>query len=254
MAADIARDVRTGETAPYSSDGGFFEIGGGLGVFTQPVTGEEEGLGVMIFLSGRYQWHGIFVESIDGSSTDLSFGYNAWNTHHWSLDVIASSLNSDIVGSDDNKKLKGLSERKGDLMVGARATGYYGNYILQLQLLNDVDNVHDGMVASIEGGRSWQVRNWNYHAVLGWRYNEKEVADYYLGISPKEARVTSLPEYEAGAGSLLTAEIGATYPISEHWVFRGTAGFKHLTDNLSKSPIIRNENSGSLFATFSYVF
>lgn len=252
-AADIARDVRTGETAPQSSDGGYFEIGGGLGVFTSPIKGEDDGIGVQLFLAGQYQWRGFFIESIDGSSTDLSVGYNALNTQHWSFDVIGSSLNNDIVGSDNNE-LKGLSERNGDFLLGVRATGYFNNHILQLQLLDGVTNAHDGVIATIEAGRSWQVRNWNYHALLGWRYHEKQVVDYYLGISPEEAIATSLPEYNARAGSFLTTEIGATYPMSEHWVFRGTAAAVHLTDNLSASPIISNKNSGGLFATFSYVF
>ncbi|MEE9423909.1 MAG: MipA/OmpV family protein [Methylococcales bacterium] len=253
MAADIARDIRIGETTPYSSDNNFFEIGGGVGLLAEPVKGEDDGFGIKIFIAGRYQWHGIFIESIDASSMDLIVGYNAWNTQRWSLDLIGTSLNNEVI-SDDNDELKGLNDRDGDFLLGARATGYYGNYIIQLQLLDGVSNVHDGVVTSIEAGRSWQVRNWNYHAILGWRHHQKQVVNYYLGVSQEEAQATSLPEYQAGAGSLLTAEIGATYPISEHWVFRGTASLLHLTSNLSKSPIIRDKNSGSLYTTLSYVF
>lgn len=253
MAADIARDVRIGETTPYSGNGGFFEIGAGAEVFSNPIKGEDDGLGLQIFLAGRYQWQGLFIESIHGSSSDISLGYNAWNTEHWSLDLLGTSFNGEII-HDDNEELKGLDDRNGDFLLGGRATGYFENYILQLQLVDGVTNVHDGVIASIETGRSWQVRNWNYHTVLGWRYHESQVVDYYLGVSPKEALATSLPEYTAGAGSIVTAELGVTYPMSEHILFRGTASLAHLTKALNDSPIIRDENSGSLSVSFSYVF
>jgi outer membrane scaffolding protein for murein synthesis (MipA/OmpV family) len=253
VAADIARDVRIGEKIPNSSDGGFFEIGAGLSLFDTPVRGEADGVGIEIVLGGRYQWHGLFFESIQDSSIFSSLGYNAWNNDQWSLDIIGSSVNGDII-SGDNEELKGLTERDGDFLVGGRATGYFGQSIIQALLLKDASDRHDGIVASVEGGHSWQVRNWNYHTLLGLRYNSKEVVNYYLGINPEEASATSLPAYKAGAGAVLTAEIGATYPMSEHWVFRGTASVEHLTKNLNDSPIIKQENWPTLSATFSYVF
>ena len=253
-AADIARDVRVGEAAPDLNNGGFFEIGAGVGLLASPVVGsDDDGATIKLFLAGSYQWRGLFVESIDGSSSNISFGYNAWNTPLWSFDAIASVLNNDIFVSD-SKELKGLENRQGDFLIGARATGYFGDYILQLKLLDGVTHRHDGEFVGLEGGYSWQRRNWNYHTVLGWQYGAKELVNYYLGVSPEEALASTVSEYQAGAGSLFTAEIGATYPISEHWVFRGTARVEHLTENLSNSPIIGRKNHGFIFATFSYVF
>jgi outer membrane scaffolding protein for murein synthesis (MipA/OmpV family) len=254
IAADIARDVRIAEKTPDFSDGGFFEIGAGLEWSDTPVRGEDDDVGIEIVLGGRYQWRGLFFESIYDASSILSLGYNAWNNDQWSLDIIGSTVNGGGHISDDNEELKGLTEKDLDFLVGGRATGYFGQSIVQFLLLSDVSDRHDGMIASVEGGRSWQVRNWNYHTLLGLRYNSKEVSNYYLGITPEEASATSLPAYKAGAGAILTAEIGATYPMSDHWVFRGTASVEHLTKNLNDSPIIKQENWPSLSATFSYVF
>lgn len=252
MAADIAREVRVAESSPEPSDGGFLEAGAGLVYRDAWVKGEDDGLGLAILLGGRYQWNGIFVEAIEGSSSLISVGYNAWNNDTWSLDVLGSNLN-DLFVSDDNDELKSLEERDADFLVGARATGYFGDYLLQLQLQSDVSSTHDGVIASIQGGRSWQYRNWNFHSLAGLRYHSKEVVDYYLGVTPAEATAT-LPEFQADAGSVLTAEIGATYPISEKWVFRATAGYEHLTGGIDESPIIEGENPTRFKTTFSYVF
>lgn len=251
-AADIAREVRVAESSPEPSDGGFFEAGAGFVYGDAWLKGEDDGLGLAILLGGRYQWNGLFVEAIEGSSSLISVGYNAWNNDNWSLDVLGSNLN-DLFVSDDNEELESLKDRDADFLLGARATGYFGDYLLQLQLQGDVSSTHDGVIASIEGGRSWQYRNWNFHTLAGLRYHSKEVVDVYVGVTPAEATAT-LPEFKAGSGSILSAEIGATYPISEHWVFRATAGYQHLTEGISESPIIDGENFTKLKATFSYVF
>ncbi len=252
FAADIARDVRIGDNAPESRNGGFLEIGGGLFVESNPVRGEEDMAGIGVMISGRYRWNGLFIETIQHSSNALSLGYNAWNNENWSVDIIGTSINTEII-TDDNKALEGLDKRKSDFLFGGRATGYFGNYVAQLQVVEDASDAHGGVITSLEGGRNWQVRNWNYHALLGIRYHSRKVVDYYLGIRPEEASAT-LPEYSADAGALFTTEIGVTYPLSEHWLFRGTAQYEYLSDALNQSPIINSNHYSTLSTTFNYVF
>lgn len=251
-AADIARDVRISGSSPYSEDGGFFEIGSSQAFKTRPIIGEDDSFTINLFLSGRYQKNGFFIEAIEDSFTFLSLGYNVWNNDVWSVDLIGSSLNSDFI-DNGSEELDGIEEKGADFLIGGRATGYFGNNIIQMNLLGDVSSTHDGIIASVEGGRSWQVRNWNYHALLGIRYNSKKVANYYFGVLPQEASST-IPAFTAKAGSIITADIGVTYPISEHWVFRSSAQLEYLTENLRDSPIV-DGNYGTRFSTtFSYVF
>lgn len=252
LAADIARDVRVGGVAASSRNGGFLEAGIGLFSSKDPVRGEEDEQGIGVLLSGRYQWHGLFIETIEHSVNTLSLGYNLWNNNHWSLDIIGTSINSEII-TDDNKALEGLRKRKSDFLFGGRASGYYGNYVFQLQAVEDASGAHGGIITSLEGGRHWQKRNWNFHTLLGIQHHSQQVVNYYLGIRPDEASAT-LPEYHTGSGSFFTAEIGVTYPISEHWVFRSTAHYAQLSDNLNRSPIISSKHFNHLSTTLSYVF
>lgn len=252
LCADISRDVRSAETGPINSDGGFVELGVGLGVSDSPIVGDDNGLYAGITLGGRYQWRGLFIELAEISSTTLSLGYNAWNSDHWSLDILGSNFTNQII-DEDNTELEGLRERESDFLLGSRATGYYGNYIVQLQVGKDIGETHDGTIAQIEAGRSWQLRNWNLHTLFGYRYHSKEVVNYYLGIAEDESSAI-LPTYRGKVGAYYSAEVGLTYPLTEHWIFRGTAHYLYLDDELSNSPIITNKHSSEMFASFSYVF
>ncbi len=257
--ADIASDVRSSETSPSSTEGGFFELGVGFFAFDNPVRGGDNGIEIKLYLGGRYQWNGLFIEATEVSSSNLNLGYNAWNSEHWSFDLIGSQLNENIIDEDNHelKKFRGnndeLSTQGLDFLLGFRATGYYENNIIQLFLGQDISNTHDGMIGQIEAGRSWQIRNWNIHTLLGYRYHSEEVINYYLGVKPEQATAT-IPEYNADAGSIVTLEFGVTYPLAKHWVFRGTLQNEIFSDALNESPLLDNTSWSNFSTSLTYIF
>lgn len=257
-AGEIARDIRIGNGGDYTQqDGGYADIGFGIQANSGPmIKGDEDGdIGLAVNLNMGYQWHGFFVEALSDSEKGLVFGYNALNTPNWSLDVVLGPEHDEIT-EEEYKDLAPLRDRKFDLTAGVRATGYYGNNILQLQLRNEIlTNRHNGHSASLTAGRSWQIRNANLHALVGYHYASQEVVDYYVGVRSEEAS-SEFPQYTAGATNTFSSELGLTYPINETWILRSKITAIRFDEEFAHSPIMVDKDRDFIFSTITmnYVF
>ncbi len=253
-AGDISRDVRQG----HEDTGNYFELGAAIAIFDDPPTiaGEsQEETDAIPIINGRYEWRGLFVEAFTESYDEIIFGYELVNSKHWAIDMVASPLLIEL-GQDENEQLIGIENRDVSLLAGIRATGYFQQNILQFKVLHDISNTHHGWNASALAGRHWQVRNWNFHSIIGAHYSSEDINDYYFSIRPNEVS-ERFPSYTAEQGIVYTAEIGVTYPLSEKWVTRSTLAFLKLPDTVIDSPIFSTESNTNvpLFVLgISYVF
>jgi outer membrane scaffolding protein for murein synthesis (MipA/OmpV family) len=50
------------------------------------------------------------------------------------------------------------------------------------------------------------------------------------------------------------AEVGVTYPMTEHWVLRATIKHNFLPDAVKDSPLYDDNSATSFLTSFSYVF
>jgi outer membrane scaffolding protein for murein synthesis (MipA/OmpV family) len=137
--------------------------------------------------------------------------------------------------------------------AGFRVTGYLDDYILQARMLNDVYN-NRGNYGSARLGRSWQYRNWNFHGIAGVEYFDSSFAQHMVGISAAETSSSFPQQYSPGSITQVEAEVGVTYPMTEHWVFRATIRHTFLPDAVTDSPLIENSSQSSFFTSFNYVF
>lgn len=265
FAADIATDVRSGNGVPDSSNGGYFEIGATTGYLTSPRViddDDDEGWGVGISLAGAYRYKGFFVEASQGTFDGLNLGYNFWNGQHWSADLLASSFNG-ILDTDNADTIDGRlteAQRNSELIdqdsfysgAGIRLTGYYGDYILQYRLVTDTHG-GNGVTSTGRLGKSWQVKNWNFHGVVSAEYTSATTNRYWLGVGAAEA-TTRFPEYDPGASFSFNAEVGVTYPLGKDWVFRSFARYGLLSDEAKDSPLTDDDHWVLFVNSISYVF
>ncbi|MGI9295452.1 MAG: MipA/OmpV family protein [Pseudomonadales bacterium] len=264
IAADIASDVRSGGGVPDTSDGGYFEIGVAAGYLANPRVNDDddEGWEVGLSLAGGYRYKGFFVEASQGTFDGLNLGYNLWNNKHWSVDLLASSLNGDIDTDNADRIDNRLTEAQRDKELidrdtfysgaGIRLTGYYDDYILQYRFVTDTHG-GNGVTSTARLGKSWQVKNWNFHGVVSAEYTSATTNRYWLGISAAEA-TTRFPEYDPGASVSFNAEVGVTYPLSKDWVFRSFARFGLLPDEQKNSPLADDDQWVLFLNSISYVF
>jgi outer membrane scaffolding protein for murein synthesis (MipA/OmpV family) len=197
----------------------------------------------------------LFSQSLEQFTMGYNFynGSNAYNNDgNWAIDWVALAEH-DEMSAEETNDYRGLHTRHGDFMSGPRATAYYGNYIVQLHALTDISRTHYGELYSLKLARHWQHRNWNFHGIVGATYRSQEITDYYFSIDADEASV-QYPEYEAPAGMSYVAELGATYPISEKWVFRGFVRRIGMESEATESPLILDDHGETVSLAISYVF
>lgn len=257
-AADIAGEVRSGSDGPETSDGGFLEVGVGASLWTRPVTwpGRKSSYGLIV--SGAYRYKGLFVEAINGTADGLNLGYQLWNDDQWTLDFIGINATNGRTNKidpnlGDTARTKWVMDRQTALTgAGLRVTRYFDDYIFQARLLNDVYN-NRGSYGSARLGKSWQYRNWNFHAMAGVEFFDSQFAQHMVGVSANEAS-RAFPQYSPGAFAQLETEVGVTYPVTENWVFRATLRNTVVPTAVTDSPLFEDSHATSFFTSFNYVF
>lgn len=254
-AADIAHEVRQGS----GQTSGFLELGLRTSINRLPIVGltnseddpTDTVLGLGVAINGMFEWRGFFTEAIFDSFGGLTLGYRAYQSDRGNFEVVVSNTLATL--SADTDGFESIEDRDADIVGGFRSTLYFPNSILQLSLLSDVSSKHNGLSASAQWGRFWQVRNWNLHAMIGARYFSNQLADYYFGVSADEvSEQTQL--YTAGGGTMAELEFGATLPLSEDWIFRSGLQIFRLPDSVFDSPLTLDREAYIFANSISYVF
>lgn len=256
FASDIGQNLRN-NTEQASDSENYLELGVMIRVRDTKTFKSSNGEGSYtstgLFINGSYSWNNIFIENYSESGHGLVVGYNAFTNDDWSLDLMATtdflkvSLEHDSLYSSD----------KDELMIGGRLSGYVGNNIVQFSINQDATGDHNGTTASALIGRNWQLRNWNFHGIIGVEYVSAKLNDYYVGVSEESAASwDNLDAYKAGDSVSFSTELGVTYPISEDWVFRATGSAMTIPDVIADSPRRRSKKSiaTSFRTSLSFVF
>lgn len=258
-AGDLSTDIRQAASGPDYTDGGYLEIGVGVGALRSPFYGLPEGNtdyslrgALTLTLNGRYQYRRFFIETFSESMEDLTFGYNFGSGTNWALDIVALQQHEEI-SEDTSDDLEGLNTRESDFTMGLRATGYFDPFIVQLHGLTDISSVHNGQIISLKLARYWLYKNWNFHAIVGASYRSEKIADYYLSVTKAQAS-DKFHEFDAGAGTTYVAELGATYPLNERWVLRSFVRRLSLNHELMGSPLVIGRHEDVLLTSINYVF
>lgn len=255
-AGDISRDIRNGGVAPQGSY--HLELGLAVYYLEYPVLGVAErpyepGIGVVI--DGRFQWRRLFIEAMTENERGLTFGVSVIDNEAWSLDLLASNQHNEI-SEDLNDELDGLADRETDFMLGLRSTLAFENTLAEVEYATDISDTHNGEIFALSLGKFWQIRNFNLHSQIGFRYTSKDITNYYVGIDPQRDIITErFPAYSVDQGSNeYKFEVGVTYPINEKWVLRSTAQSFYYSDEVMDSPLATNNNYLLLLTSISRVF
>jgi outer membrane protein len=266
---EVEQTLEESAESEDNNNGGFLKLGVGRRYSTAPDRFDVNQWD--IFISGRYQWHGFFLEVTNNKQTGnngASTGYNFYNTEQWSFDVNIQG----VYGSQEgvlffyqNDQVV-VPKRYSTTMVGLRATGRFEQTSVQFSVspysLNQ--EYDDGVHASVWVDRFWQIKNWQFNAALGVTYHSAEILNYYYGTpfdqfdGPIEGPTIEGFDYQASSGIDVTAQIGVSYPISQDWIFESYARYTDVADSITDSPYIQRfstPESGKEFGLLvSYVF
>ncbi|OEG73462.1 structural protein MipA [Shewanella colwelliana] len=263
VASDIATTV-TGGVDNRLANGGYFELGASVyGINKVDIRQRDhQTIQPSLLISGVYQYKGLFVEMIHQSQDGINLGFNIWNSDHWSLDILAANLKSTWSRVDDvdpstlteaGRNAYLMSEESIYVGAGFRATRYWDDhYVFQYRIVSDYFD-GQGIQSSARLGKSWQVRNWNFHALGSIEYSSSTLNRYLFGIDSDEA-TELLPEYRPDSSFSYGLELGVAYPLSESFVFRAMYRINVLSDEITDSPFNQADHLSFFNASISYVF
>jgi hypothetical protein len=262
-ASDIATSVTQGGEQRLA-DGGYFELGASVyGTNQLDIRQtEHESIQPALLISGVYQYKGLFAEMIHQSQDGANLGLNLWSSANWSLDFLAANLQNSI-SRKKNTNLSDLNEavRNAYLMstdsvfigAGFRATRYWDDhYVFQYRIVSDYFD-DQGISSTARLGKSWQVRNWNFHSLASIEYASAKLSRRLFGVSGDEA-TELFPEYRPSSAVTYGMEFGVAYPLTEKLVFRAVYRLNVLSKEITASPFNQADYRSFFNASISYVF
>jgi hypothetical protein len=192
LAASLSHELSRGDKESIGEDGGYFELGAGIGFGTTPLVDDTDygiAKNFALTLAGGYRYHGWFVEANDNENDGVSLGYTFSQSPQWLFDFTVTVLDKSQ-GDGEDYEYSELEETKRDQWLmyrdrtyvgyGLRTTGYWDNRFLQFRLLDGFEK--RGIYISLRIGQTWQVRNWNFHAIAGLEYYSDKTADLIIGV------------------------------------------------------------------------
>ena len=234
-------------------DGAYLDFGIGIGIQSAPfIYDDENDSGLDLFVNGRYQKYGFFVEFPHGTSkqqaTVLSLGYNFLNTEHWSYDLQLAMNHRDL---DHKLPISNRnSQRVSHSKLGLRILGDYHNTHIKLILAGASGDQDGGLYASAWLSQNYSYYNWNFYGSFGIEYRNEDVVNYFYGIN----EVEGLPFYRGEAGFEYTGQLGTSYPINENWVFEAFVRTALLPSGISDSPLVDGSTVVDAALVVKYVF
>ena len=250
-AADISRDIREGREDESLEHGGYFEFSLSSILNQMPIPGSDELIGT-IGIGGHYRYKRFFIDAHAESYNQFQLGLNAYSGEVWSVDFLTATSEHGV-DSELNTELKLFTERDSASYLGVRATGYNGPYLLQFETLWDISELHYGTLLTASVARTWLYRNWNFHALLGARFETARALDYQFGIDADEA-TAAYPEYEADSGTTFVTEAGVTYPLNEYLVLKSTFRWWELPSAVVGSPFITDDSYLTFSNSITFVY
>ena len=153
----------------------------------------------------------------------------------------------------DSPALEGMANRNPSVDLGFQLELRTPAGYLEVDLLADVLDQHDGQAISA----SWHVpivtRRWLVKPDVAVHWLSAATANYYYGVRAEEAR-PGRPSYEVGDTAVTTLTVVATYRFAPRWMVMASSELKRLSDAVRDSPLVESRTQMQIFAGTVHLF
>jgi len=220
----------------------------------EPAWSVGAGLGIVPDYEGSEDYEGV----------PLLFVRAAWNSGRY-VQFLANTLKGNVIESDtwsfgplaryrdkrdddvDNDRVKRMREVDEAIEIGAFVGYQVDNWHASLQLANDFNDAHDGLLVTLEGGYTIPIEEGvKLGMSLFTTYADDDYMETYFSVNPGNVGTSGLPFYKAESGIKdFGAMVNLAYAPWDNWGITGILGLKQLIGDAKDSPVVDQEGSES---------
>ena len=140
---------------------------------------------------------------------------------------------------DDSPALDGITERKSSIEGGFALDWSIGKYLLSATAFTDLLGRSGGQQAGLDFSRAWTFARsrWGLTPAIGVVWQSSDFVDYYVGVTPEEAR-PGRPPFQGESAFNFRASAFAYFALTMRVIFVGLVSVQHLDNEISSSPIV----------------
>lgn len=146
-------------------------------------------------------------------------------------------------------------DRAINLGVSYRHKASWG--VVKAKVFTDISDEYDGNGGSIGYQYPWVI-NQKFVVIPGVQVNfmDSDYANYYYGISNKDANRAGNPDlaYDTGSATNFEISVMSAYKISQHWKVVGGVKYLALDDDIKDSPLVSDDAETTAILGAAYVF
>lgn len=249
-----------------------FKLALGLGKRTNPLVDSSD---IPLILVPQISYYGerFFIEN-------LEIGYTLHDSEHFMLNAIltpgrdrgfflredinnffvdgAIEFTNSLAPSDEPSgpekvDIDDLHERRLAGLAGIELNSGWRNLQWQVQLLQDITNVHQGKELRFAFGSQHSFNRHAFSASAGFTWKSESLLNYYYGISTEEAGSTPFA-YEASDGFTPFVRLGWMKTLNRRWKLNGSIQYERLSSAISNSPVVEEDYVLQFFVGGLYHF
>ena len=188
------------------------------------------------------------INAIAGVGGERSF-YSFLNDSPISFFEAVDVANGAVIKEETIK----VPQREMGVDGGIERLWTYGNSDLQVQLLTDISNQHNGQEFWLSAGHTFNYEKWTVSPSLGFNWKSDHAASYYYGVTHDES-MPGLPVYSVGSAINTFFRFSANYALSAHWSIIALFQYEHLASNIIDSPSVEDGQVTTSYLGLYYEF
>ncbi|WP_434950764.1 MipA/OmpV family protein [Shewanella sp. HL-SH4] len=160
---------------------------------------------------------------------------------------------SSLPRTSEPKVFNSLERRKFTFYGGLEAFYYARFGFFKVAYAHDMFNVHNGDTAHISWNYGLAVKQWVFDLALRTDWKSAKVIQYYYGVRQNENNYWS-QQYQAHSGWNKGMELTTRYILNGQWNILMAYRYTALSDEITDSPLVNQDNSQSYFVGVAYRF
>jgi outer membrane protein len=121
-----------------------------------------------------------------------------------------------------------------DGSISLSFNGRFGS--LKFDWVADLRDKHNGEEFDLTYRCRFNRGRWMFSPFISYIYQDKDLTNYYYGISENEA-LPGRPAYQTDEAFFVRAGVNSSYQLIKHWLIYANVAFEGLDDSLRESPL-----------------